>query len=594
MIRLIREFSNAEVLLNECSVSEDHILSGIYNKAKEIAVNLNDEIQKTPINDNMTFTGVIHKCTYYLDPNKIDIMHPPTCDMNDTVNVSMSSDKLRSKLYQYPKTIYFIANYSVEYLKNNEVEDYNYILSNIHAWIKFLAKCAMELISLVKIKTAPLTESYENVDDYISDLNKCIDDIRKYYDKSDYAKLLTPRKKKIDKMEEYVRGALERKYTLRIPLYKVEDAKKETREVIENKFIKDIQGIVANYKNYVVLSPNWDEDEDIYIYLTLKEPFGKEGDSKLRGIDSAEDNIDKLENPKVDTNANKEKTDKLTEASEFVLNGNSGRDDKIIDICKTLTSKGYTTVASCEGHVEDAKYLMYKDKVFLQLGAYVKFDKHYKFNTMPKYWDYESNDIISVNFPNPPSVPKSYLDTYARRCVYIRKADANEMNNQVFNNMKEPISILNDREEIGVLFNIFKNTYLDDLKIWADSLPVNNEDASLNESSNKLTKEERDKLPDSEFGIPSLRKYPLNDEKHIKQAIKMFHYCKPKYKKELANNIAKKVKEKNLVDKVKVSHKNPFKNYFPTWIIENSDSNNTSKNKVLQNESVVFINDKLI
>ena len=102
-----------------------------------------------------------------------------------------------------------------------------------------------------------------------------------------------------------MKGALERKYTLRVPLYKVEDANKETRDVVENKFIKDIQEIVSKYNNYAILSPNWDEDEDIFIYLTLKEPFGEEGDKKERMKDSKEDQKDKSENPSVDTNDNK-------------------------------------------------------------------------------------------------------------------------------------------------------------------------------------------------------------------------------------------------------------------------------------------------
>lgn len=54
-----------------------------------------------------------------------------------------------------------------------------------------------------------------------------------------------------------------------------------------------------------------------------------------------------------------------------------------------------------------------------------------------------------------------------------------------------------------------------------------------------LTKEERDKLEDSDFGIPALRKYPLIDAQHVKSAISYFGKCEEKYKLELARNIMK-------------------------------------------------------
>ena len=37
-----------------------------------------------------------------------------------------------------------------------------------------------------------------------------------------------------------------------------------------------------------------------------------------------------------------------------------------------------------------------------------------------------------------------------------------------------------------------------------------------------LSEEDRDKLPDSEFGIPETRSYPMPDPEHVKYAIQMF------------------------------------------------------------------------
>lgn len=63
---------------------------------------------------------------------------------------------------------------------------------------------------------------------------------------------------------------------------------------------------------------------------------------------------------------------------------------------------------------------------------------------------------------------------------------------------------------------------------------------------NKINTYERDELKDSDFGLPEERKFPLTDEVHIRQAIKMFSYCPKNKKKELRKNINKKIKEFNL------------------------------------------------
>lgn len=84
----------------------------------------------------------------------------------------------------------------------------------------------------------------------------------------------------------------------------------------------------------------------------------------------------------------------------------------------------------------------------------------------------------------------------------------------------------------------------------------------------KLTTEQRKALPDSAFGLPKLRKYPLlvkgeNGEyewSHLNNAIGFFHTCKDEaQKKELATNIAKVIK-KYKVD-VKIGENNSIRKY---------------------------------
>lgn len=62
----------------------------------------------------------------------------------------------------------------------------------------------------------------------------------------------------------------------------------------------------------------------------------------------------------------------------------------------------------------------------------------------------------------------------------------------------------------------------------------------------KISTKERNKLDESQFGIPELRKYPLTDEKHVLQAVRFFNKAEEKYKPELARRIVKRAKELNM------------------------------------------------
>ena len=85
----------------------------------------------------------------------------------------------------------------------------------------------------------------------------------------------------------------------------------------------------------------------------------------------------------------------------------------------------------------------------------------------------------------------------------------------------------------------------------------------------------RSDLPDSAFGIPELRKYPLDTEAHVLSAIKFFNYVEPKYEEELAKNIIKKIHEFKLEDKVNPGETNRFSKY---W-------NNVNKESVIMDDN---------
>ena len=77
----------------------------------------------------------------------------------------------------------------------------------------------------------------------------------------------------------------------------------------------------------------------------------------------------------------------------------------------------------------------------------------------------------------------------------------------------------------------------------------------------EMSSAERNKLPDSAFGIPSKRKYPLDTEAHVRSAIKFFNYCDKEDEAELARNIIKAMKKFNITD-VKVGKNNRFSKYY--------------------------------
>lgn len=257
---------------------------------------------------------------------------------------------------------------------------FEYIIKLSNSYASAYMMSALELCRILDSNNKPFNESAgasneENAKQYVDEIDKLVSEIRDFYDKFEYKEVITPRKKKEPKMYEYVLGALERKYTLRVPMYKVVGKSADVKDIVENKFISKLKSITKKYPNFCILSPEWDKEDDMFIYITLREPFGEKDDR-------------------------------------------SDREDQT----KAMQEASMTTAE--------------------------------------------------------------------------RKALANE-----------------------------------------------------------------------EFGLPNDRKYPLNDETHIREAINKFGFCKPEFKKELSSNIVKRALLLGLFDKVYVSDKHPNKSFFPEWFI---------------------------
>ena len=85
--------------------------------------------------------------------------------------------------------------------------------------------------------------------------------------------------------------------------------------------------------------------------------------------------------------------------------------------------------------------------------------------------------------------------------------------------------------------------------------------------SNDYNGKKRSELPDSVFGIPQERKYPMQDEKHTRSAIKLFNHVEPKYEEQLAKAVIKNMRKYNIDGSV-VGPNNRLRKYLPKDMIK--------------------------
>ena len=104
-----------------------------------------------------------------------------------------------------------------------------------------------------------------------------------------------------------------------------------------------------------------------------------------------------------------------------------------------------------------------------------------------------------------------------------------------------------------------------------------------------LSEASRKDLPDSEFGIPELRKFPLDTEAHVLSAVKFFNYVEPKYEKTLAKNIIRKIHEYKIEDKINPGPKNRFSKYWSSTTKESmimEENNKVSVEEIFNDVNV--------
>lgn len=105
----------------------------------------------------------------------------------------------------------------------------------------------------------------------------------------------------------------------------------------------------------------------------------------------------------------------------------------------------------------------------------------------------------------------------------------------------------------------------------------------------KLSSKDRAKLKDSDYGIPSKKKYPMPDESHVRSAIQMFNHVEKEDEAELAKNIKRKIKQYGM--SVNVGKDNRFSKYY-TSHEESAIIQNQIREAVTGNAGYIYMHEE--
>ena len=110
-----------------------------------------------------------------------------------------------------------------------------------------------------------------------------------------------------------------------------------------------------------------------------------------------------------------------------------------------------------------------------------------------------------------------------------------------------------------------------------------------------LSSKDRNDLPDSEFGLPSQRRYPMPDKSHVLSAIRFFNHVEEEYEVELAKNIIKKIKKFDMASEVHVGKNNRFLPYWEKSGLASSINENTEEylDEFVVSKGIEILNKKI-
>lgn len=154
-----------------------------------------------------------------------------------------------------------------------------------------------------------------------------------------------------------------------------------------------------------------------------------------------------------------------------------------------------------------------------------------------------------------------FTESIAKRASYIMQEfglNDKETMNESLSYMAEGVDRLLNKLEESAGFNIETRLAL----------------CAINQyfTEKTLKAKDRNALDADEFGIPSLRKYPIPDKAHVTAAVQRFNYVDKAHEKELAANLIKALKKYDMLNEIQVSDNNRFKKYLDSAYKEFNES----------------------
>ena len=147
------------------------------------------------------------------------------------------------------------------------------------------------------------------------------------------------------------------------------------------------------------------------------------------------------------------------------------------------------------------------------------------------------NFVICESYTVPPIVIHGMINSLENTYEKLY-----EKNVEVFENCYEKIENFNDAK--GIILDTSRKL-LDRLKLKKESIDDERIDHYIY-ILESLSKSDRAKIPESKFGIPETRSYPLDTKKHVRSAIILFGKSDKRYRKELAERIFQAMDEFNI------------------------------------------------
>lgn len=128
----------------------------------------------------------------------------------------------------------------------------------------------------------------------------------------------------------------------------------------------------------------------------------------------------------------------------------------------------------------------------------------------------------------------------------------------------------------------FESYYMEkNVTRYTNGKSVIDEQYLININEADLSSEDRKNLPDSSFGLPKQRRYPMPDKQHVLMAIRFFNHVEKEYEEELAKNIIKKIKEFQMESEVHVTEKNRFYSYWRKVFTEGVMLESSNRQKII-------------